>query len=128
MEQSLIEIIGGILTITYLRYFIIAGIFFLIFYVLFKKKWQSKKIQNCFPKNKDYKREIGYSILSLFIFMLVGLVAHKSPIAQWSLRYDSIASTPLQREWSIKVTISFHDNSYNAGYRNGSRETLYLLL
>jgi lathosterol oxidase len=126
MEQSMIEIIGGILTITYLRYLIIAGIFFLIFYVLFKKKWQSKKIQNRFPKNKDYNREIGYSILSLFIFMLVGLVAHKSPIAQWSLRYDSIAEYGTAYWFlSVILMIFLHDTYFYWTHRAMHHPKIY---
>ena len=52
------------------RYFFIAGIAFLIGYVLFRKILLSKKIQQRFPEVKDYLREIGYSASQL-----------KSPVA-----------------------------------------------
>jgi Delta7-sterol 5-desaturase len=50
------------------KYFLIAGPAFLIFYIILKKKINYKKIQNSFPKSKDYKREIFFSTLSIIIF------------------------------------------------------------
>ena len=59
-----------ILQLIGLRYLIIAGLSFLIFYLLFKKKLAHKKIQLRFPKNQDYLREIGFSIVTICIFAL----------------------------------------------------------
>ncbi|HWH64286.1 MAG TPA: hypothetical protein VNS50_13465, partial [Ginsengibacter sp.] len=56
-----------------LRYFIIAGFAFIIFYFLLDKKIGYKKIQKKFPLHKDYAREIGYSIITICIFALVPL-------------------------------------------------------
>src|SRR5688500_19759144 len=50
------------------KYFLIAGPAFLIFYIILKKKINYKKIQNSFPKSKDYKREIFFSTISIIIF------------------------------------------------------------
>lgn len=50
------------------RYFIIAGLFFLIFYILFAAKFSSRRIQHKKHKNADYKREIFYSIVTIVIF------------------------------------------------------------
>jgi sterol desaturase/sphingolipid hydroxylase (fatty acid hydroxylase superfamily) len=50
------------------KYFLIAGPVFLIFYVLLKKKISYKKIQQSFPKKRDYWREIFFSTLSIIIF------------------------------------------------------------
>lgn len=52
------------------NYSVIAGIAFLLFYVIFKKKIAFKKIQRKFPLNKDYQREVFFSILSIMIFTL----------------------------------------------------------
>jgi len=57
-----------------LRYFIIAGIAFILFYFLLRKKIGYQKIQRQFPENKDYFREIRYSIGTIAIFALVPLV------------------------------------------------------
>jgi len=51
-----------------LRYFIIAGLAFLIFYVLFSKKLGGRKIQSKKQKTSDYRRDIFYSIIAILIF------------------------------------------------------------
>lgn len=53
------------------RYFMVAGIGFLLFYVLLRKVIAGRKIQKKFPRSKDYFREIGYSVLTICIFTLV---------------------------------------------------------
>lgn len=50
------------------RYFIMAGVMFFIFYVLLKKVLIHRKVQTTFPKLKDYRRDIFYSIISIGIF------------------------------------------------------------
>jgi lathosterol oxidase len=56
------------------RYFLTASIAFILFYVLFKKSFWFRKIQKKLPKLKDYKRDIGYSLISVSIFATVSLV------------------------------------------------------
>jgi Delta7-sterol 5-desaturase len=56
------------------KYFLIAGPVFLIFYVLLRKKISYKKIQQSFPKKKDYWREICFSTLSIIIFSVPPLL------------------------------------------------------
>src|SRR5579872_1742449 len=52
------------------KYYIIAGMAFLVFYVLLRKRISWKKIQAKFPEGKDYRREIGFSTISIVIFAL----------------------------------------------------------
>ncbi len=61
------------------RYFILALMGFLMFYVLFRNKWLYKKIQKRFPRNKDYAREIIYSLITMFIFSLVSTFVFTHP-------------------------------------------------
>jgi len=61
------------------RYFFVAGIAFLLLYVIFRKWTARKKIQKQFPTGKDYRREIGYSIVTMIIFAFVPLFVLKSP-------------------------------------------------
>ena len=56
------------------KYFFISLPFFLVFYVIFRKKLSYKKIQVKFPKVRDYARELGFSTLSVIIFSLPPLV------------------------------------------------------
>lgn len=61
-------------TLISLRYFIIAGVAFLICYVLLKNKIAHKKIQLRFPVFKDYQREIIYSFLTIIIFSIIPFI------------------------------------------------------
>lgn len=61
------------------RYFFIAGITFLVFYILLRKWIYHKKIQPRFPKTKDYLREIIYSIITMLLFAFVPLFLIKNP-------------------------------------------------
>ena len=60
-------------TIT-LRYFLIAGLAFLLFYILFKTPFQKRRIQAKFPKISDYGRDITYSIITLMIFATMATI------------------------------------------------------
>ena len=70
------------------RYFFIAGVAFTLFYVLWRNRFFYRKIQNRFPKNTDYLREMAYSFLTVCIFALVSLVMLTHPkIAPHTTRY-----------------------------------------
>lgn len=73
------------------RYYLIAAIGFVIFYLLFRKPFLYKKIQGRFPKNSDYLREIGYSSLTIFIFGTIVVLLHHPAIAPYTTRYKEIA-------------------------------------
>ena len=53
------------------RYYLLAGLVFLLFYIVLKNKIIHKKIQLLFPKNSDYLREIGYSTLTMLMFAFI---------------------------------------------------------
>ncbi len=73
------------------RYFIIGGLFFLVFYILFKKKPRYKKLQAKVPARQDYTREIAYSISTIFIFALAPVVFLNIPsIAVHTTFYKNI--------------------------------------
>ena len=73
------------------RYFFIAGVAFLIFYILLRNRFFYKKIQGRFPKNTDYLREMGYSALTILIFAFVSYELIGNPaIAAHTTRYADI--------------------------------------
>ena len=90
MEKPFLELSQYIYLISFLRYFIVSGIFFFIFYKLFRNKWFYKKIQSKSPKSKDYKREVGYSLATMFIFTSVGLTVFDTPLLQYTQIYAPI--------------------------------------
>ncbi|MEY4934516.1 MAG: hypothetical protein RIS64_875 [Bacteroidota bacterium] len=50
------------------RYFILASIVFVIFYIVFKTPMMRRKIQQKFPIQTDYYRDILNSVISMIIF------------------------------------------------------------
>jgi lathosterol oxidase len=93
-----------------LRYFIIAGIAYLIWYIIRRRKIAFKKIQLRLPANKDYQREIFYSILSIFIFSLVPYFLLKSSVRQYTLFYDEIDKYGMLWFWfAFPVMLLVHD-------------------
>jgi undecaprenyl pyrophosphate phosphatase UppP len=75
------------------RYFIFAGIVWALWYVIFRNKILHKKIQRKFPSNKDYKREIFYSVITMFIFGLVPAVILGTSFRKYTQYYTDIIST-----------------------------------
>lgn len=53
------------------RYFVFAGLAFSVFYLLFPRQFARIRIQRLFPKNKDYFRDIMFSVFTMFIFSSV---------------------------------------------------------
>ncbi len=60
-----------IATQTTTRYFVIAGLVFLIFYFLLNKVLAHRRNQSLFPNWKHYSRDIGYSLLTIVIFATI---------------------------------------------------------
>ncbi len=81
--------------IIFSRYIITATIFFLLYYVIFKNKWAYKKIQRKLPNNKDYIREVSYSLMTIFIFAGMGMLIFNSPITEYSKIYWDIGEYPI---------------------------------
>jgi Delta7-sterol 5-desaturase len=52
------------------RYYVIAGVAFLVFYVLLRKRIAPRKIQTGYPAATDYRRELLFSTVSIVIFAL----------------------------------------------------------
>lgn len=73
------------------RYFAVALVAFLIFYILFRRKFFYRKIQKKFPKTKDYLRELGYSLSTMVIFSLIIVLLNSPTIGPHTTRYKEIA-------------------------------------
>src|ERR1700761_1191257 len=56
------------------KYYVIAGIAFLVFYVLLRRRVAWKKIQTRYPSAADYRRELLFSTVSIVIFSLPPLI------------------------------------------------------
>lgn len=108
------------------RYFIISGSFFFFFYFLIKKRWRHKKLQAKFPKNKDYWREIGYSILTLCVFVGIAFLIFKSPLSIYTFRYENIADRGWAYWWfSVLSMIFIHDTYFYWTHRAMHHPKIY---
>lgn len=103
---------GIALTVT-LRYVVIAGIAWLIYYRFLRRKISFKKIQQRFPSGKDYFREIGYSVLTVFIFAAVPWVLLSTPLVRYTQYYRDIHAHSLLYFWlAIPLMFIIHDTYF----------------
>ncbi|NCT93076.1 MAG: sterol desaturase family protein [Chitinophagaceae bacterium] len=73
------------------RYFVLALIAFLIFYIIWKRRFFYRKIQQKFPRSKDIIREMLYSASTIAIFSSISLLAiNYEPIARHTWFYRDI--------------------------------------
>ncbi|MBR9922111.1 MAG: sterol desaturase family protein [Bacteroidetes bacterium] len=61
-------------TLIFLRYLIMAGFLFFLFYYIRPAKIKKWKIQKSFPSAKKVWSEIGHSLMSALVFALFGLI------------------------------------------------------
>lgn len=96
--------------INFFRYFIMAGIPFLIFYILFPEVFSKNKIQGRFAKQKDFIREIWHSLQTTLVIVIVGILFLKSPLGEFTLVYKNLFEYSLW--WvpiSVFLTLVLHD-------------------
>jgi lathosterol oxidase len=73
-----------------IRYFVIAGGFFLLFYIIKPKRYLGRKIQKNYPKGKDYLREVSYSMVAFIFFALFVIIIFYTPVKKYTLIYGYI--------------------------------------
>ncbi|MBI5775719.1 MAG: sterol desaturase family protein [Verrucomicrobia bacterium] len=93
-----------------IRYALIAGGAFLIFYVWRNRRLRALKIQENYPARSEMRREVLYSLLSLAIFSCVGVLVFVMHRLGWAKLYLDIN----ERGWgwfafSTALLIFAHD-------------------
>jgi lathosterol oxidase len=102
-----------VLMVIVLRYAIIASLGYLIFYVIYRNRWQYRKIQLRFPGANDYGREIGYSLLTAVIFTAVGYLTFMTSFRSYTWMYTSITEySILYLLVSIVLLLVVHDTYF----------------
>ncbi len=101
-----------------MRYFILAGLGFTLFYILFKQQWLHRRIQPGFPKITDYLREIGTSLVTILLFAANGWLIFQTPLHTYSQIYFDINDYPL---WYLPISflgaILIHDTYFYWSHR-----------
>jgi Delta7-sterol 5-desaturase len=119
----------SLLLVIVLRYVILAAIAFVVFYVFKKESWRFKRLQSSFPRNVDYYREIAYSIITSFIFALIGYLVFLTPFVKYTQTYYNIAEygTPYFI-LSIFMMIFFHDTYFYWTHRAMHSKKFYRIV
>ena len=73
------------------KYFLFAGIPFLICYRLFPHVFSKSKIQSSIALNKDFLREIRHSLLTTVILAAVVMIILKTPLREYTRIYQPMA-------------------------------------
>ncbi len=68
MELTMTEFIVGVLSTNLVRYFSVAGFFFLIFYVLFKKNWVPKNSKSLTQKSRLLQRNRVFFVKLIYFY------------------------------------------------------------
>ncbi|MFN8355684.1 MAG: sterol desaturase family protein [Spirosomataceae bacterium] len=75
-----------------LRYVIIAGSMYVLFYVWKRRTWFHRKIQQKYPQYREMRREIAYSISTMFIFGGIGYGVFMLRQAGYTQFYTEVAT------------------------------------
>ncbi|MDX2281590.1 MAG: DUF2147 domain-containing protein [Saprospiraceae bacterium] len=109
-NSSFSELFPQVLFSDFLRYFLVASAAYLVFWVIFFKKWQHRIIQRKLPETNKMWLEFRYSMSTVLIFALIGFGILNMKKAGFTLIYDNIA------EWgmlwfvvSLVLMILLHD-------------------
>ncbi|MBT8221142.1 MAG: sterol desaturase family protein [Bacteroidia bacterium] len=111
--MELLELFSKIYLSELFNYFLAGSIGFGLFYVIFKKKWFYQKIQLKDPKNKDFIREIRYSLFSMVFFTFTGILIVHSPLTEYTKIYTDINAMPMWYYWlSFPIMAIMHDTYF----------------
>lgn len=79
-------------SVVILRYLLVAGTFYLVFYAWKPQRWKNRQIEIKKHATNQYRREIGWSLLTSFIFGLSGVLI----MWGWQQGYLKIYLNPAQ--------------------------------
>ncbi|RFS22574.1 sterol desaturase family protein [Chitinophaga silvatica] len=111
-----------------LRYFLLAGIPFIIFYKFLPAKMVSRKIQQRSASKKDFLREIWHSMQSTLVFTIITCIIMFTPVRNYTQLYTNINDFPI---WylilSVALSLVIHDTYFYWMHRIMHHKTLFNL-
>ena len=109
-DTSFLQLFPHVLFADFLRYFLAAGTAYLVFWVIFSKKWQHRIIQRKSLEAKKMWLEFRYSMSTVLVFALIGFGILSLKNAGYTLIYDHFAErSGLWFVCSIALMILAHD-------------------
>ncbi|MEZ4884305.1 MAG: sterol desaturase family protein [Chitinophagales bacterium] len=127
--EEFIQKLPYILVGTSFRYFLFAGIPFLIFYVFFKQHFHKNKIQASSEKRKRFVSEVKNSLVTLAVLATTGALVFFSPFRAYTTIYADIHTFPLW--WipvSVVLSLVIHDTYFYWMHRLVHGKTLFRLV
>ncbi|RYE22291.1 MAG: sterol desaturase family protein, partial [Sphingobacteriales bacterium] len=111
--DGLLEAFGKIFSITVGRYFIIAGIPFILYYVLMSPRFIRSKIQARYATKKDFLREVLHSVQTSMVLAGTGIVVMLLSMNGYTLIYHELTAA----DWwyiplSLFLSLTFHDTYF----------------
>jgi len=100
--EKIIEATIRIFSVSAIRYFILAGIPFALFYLLMPAKLGKFKIQQKLATKKDFIREVWHSMQSTLVFSIIAVGLVFTPLHQYTRIYANINDFPI---WYIGVAL-----------------------
>jgi lathosterol oxidase len=96
-----------------LRYFILSGLAYFLFYKILRLKVVQLKIQKRFPKRRDYLREIKHSFLTILIFAGYGFLIFNAHFKKLTKIYDHLYDHSIAYLLcSVLLAILIHDTYF----------------
>lgn len=106
-------------------YLVYASVAFILFYVILKGVMAPRKIQGKFPKFRDYRRDFGFSMLTIAIFAVVSLLVFDVYYEHTRL-YDNISERGIPYYIAMYAAMLFiHDTYFYWIHRLMHRPRLY---
>lgn len=103
-------VVFGIAGTDLVKYFLFASVAWLLGYVWFKRQWARRKILPTYPTGADVRREMGWSLLTVLIYGLVGASSLWMAKQGWTQMYFKIDAHGKLWFWaSILLAIFIHD-------------------
>jgi len=127
MEDSLTFFILPLIHLV--RFALIVGIPFLIFYILMPEKFTSQKIQKRMSKKRDWIRELVHSAQSIGVFILIATLVIFTPLREYTQIYKEVDVLP--RWWlplSIVLALVIHDTYFYWMHRTIHHPKLFKLI
>ncbi|EHQ25885.1 sterol desaturase family protein [Mucilaginibacter paludis] len=112
MEQAF-KIFLNLFAISAVRYFVIAGIAFVVCYKLLAKYLVKNKIQTREAQQTDFLREILHSVQTTAVLAVIAYVVLYTSFKQYTLVYTNPADYPTWWLWlSVPVCLVIHDTYF----------------
>jgi lathosterol oxidase len=108
-----IETLLRLFSISAIRYFVIAGFAFLLFYKLLDSRLTRSKIQGKSAAIRDFVREILHSMQTTAVLAIIAFIVLFTPLKNHTLVYDAIDTYPVW--WiplSVVICLVIHDTYF----------------